>query len=162
MLADGSDVRRMTDSPALDALPAYSPDGKQIVFVSDRALKDSRKLYVMPAVGGDTRQGDRHARLHVPDGPGLAAAAAKDTCTIRGTIHADVLTGTARADVICGLGGDDTMVGGAGNDTLLGGSGNDMLIGGAGADRLDGGTGTDSAVADKRDRRSSIEKLRKH
>ena len=81
MLADGSDVRRMTESPALDALPAYSPDRKQIVCVSDRALKDSRKLYVMPAGGGDARQGDRHARLHVPDGHGLAAAAAE------GSVH---------------------------------------------------------------------------
>ena len=105
MLADGSDVRRMTDSPALDALPAYSPDGKQIVFVSDRALKDSRKLYVMPAVGGDTRRvigTPGYTYQMVPDWQPLQR---KDPCTIRGTIHADVLTGTARADVICGLGG---------------------------------------------------------
>ena len=53
MRADGTDVRRLTESPALDALPAYSPDGRQIVFVSDRARKDSRKLYVMSAGGGD-------------------------------------------------------------------------------------------------------------
>ena len=51
MRADGTDVRRLTESPSLDALPAYSPDGKQIVFVSDRAQKDSRKLYVMSAAG---------------------------------------------------------------------------------------------------------------
>ena len=76
MAADGTDVRRLTESPSLDALPAFSPDGKQLVFISDRALKDSRKLYVMAAGGGAARTGDRHPRLHVPDGPGLAAAAA--------------------------------------------------------------------------------------
>ena len=85
----------------------------------------------------------------------------RDTCTIRGTIHADVLTGTDRTDVICGLGGNDRIAGGGGSDQLLGGSGNDLLIGGPGADRLDGGAGKDTAVTDKSDRRSSIEKLLK-
>ena len=161
MLADGTDVRRLTESPSLDALPAYSPGGKQIVFVSDRALKDSRKLYVMAAGGGGARRviGSRgYTYQMVPDWQPLRK---RDTCTIRGTIHADILTGTERADVICGLGGNDRIAGGGGNDRLLGGTGNDVLFGGPGADRLEGGAGTDSAVADKSDRRSSIEKLLK-
>ena len=162
MRADGTDVRRLTESPALDALPAYSPDGKQIVFVSDRARKDSRKLYVMAAGGGAARRviaGSGSTFQMVPDWQPLQR---KDPCTIRGTIHADVLTGTARADVICGLGGADRIVGGGGNDTLLGGERQRP------ADRRRGSRPSrrrrryGQRVADKHDRRSSIEKLRKH
>ena len=33
---DGSNLRRLTDSPANDGLPAWSPDGRTIAFVTDR------------------------------------------------------------------------------------------------------------------------------
>jgi WD40 repeat protein len=33
---DGSDVRRLTNDPAKDVQPAWSPDGSQIAFISDR------------------------------------------------------------------------------------------------------------------------------
>jgi Tol biopolymer transport system component len=36
MNADGSDVRRLTDHPALDETPVFSPDGERIVFASER------------------------------------------------------------------------------------------------------------------------------
>jgi Tol biopolymer transport system component len=38
MRADGSDVRQLTRGPWKDHEPAYSPDGKQIVFVRDEYL----------------------------------------------------------------------------------------------------------------------------
>ena len=34
--ADGSNLTRITDHPAIDISPAWSPDGRQLVFVSDR------------------------------------------------------------------------------------------------------------------------------
>ena len=36
MNADGSNVRRLTNHPALDCWPAWSPDGKRVAFVSNR------------------------------------------------------------------------------------------------------------------------------
>jgi Tol biopolymer transport system component len=52
MNADGSAKRRLTRAPGLDDLPAWSPDGKQIVFRSDR--DGGARLYIMNADG--TRQ----------------------------------------------------------------------------------------------------------
>jgi TolB protein len=51
MNADGSHVRNLTNHPALDASPTWSPDGKKIAFVSDRARKGHREIYVMNADG---------------------------------------------------------------------------------------------------------------
>lgn len=36
MNADGSDILRITDDPATDISPAWSPDGRKLVFASDR------------------------------------------------------------------------------------------------------------------------------
>jgi TolB protein len=41
---------RLTDTPAIDTAPCYSPDGSQICFESDRGGK--QQIYVMPASGG--------------------------------------------------------------------------------------------------------------
>ena len=46
-------VQRLTNNPAIDTSPCYSPDGAQIVFNSDRG--GSQQLYVMNADGGDVR-----------------------------------------------------------------------------------------------------------
>jgi Ca2+-binding RTX toxin-like protein len=134
---------KVTNSPALDALAAFSPDGKKIVFVSDRAAKDSRKLFVMSADGGTaTRLINVSGSTYqmVPDWQPLQA---KDPCTISGTIHDDHLIGTPGPDVICGLAGNDTIQGLGGNDRLVGGPGNDWLDGGSGKDTLLGGAGND-------------------
>jgi TolB protein len=54
MNADGSGQTRLTNNPANEQRPQWSPDGKRIVFASDR---DSKKdIYVMNADGtGQTR-----------------------------------------------------------------------------------------------------------
>jgi TolB protein len=48
--ADGSDVRRLTDSPGYDAEATVSPDGKTIVFTSVR--DGDLEIYTMGAEGG--------------------------------------------------------------------------------------------------------------
>ena len=53
MAADGSSVTRLTNHPAEDAAPTWSPDGTRIAFVSQR---DGRRgLYIMNADGSDIR-----------------------------------------------------------------------------------------------------------
>jgi Tol biopolymer transport system component len=54
MNADGSDVRRLTDSPGKDEGPTWSPDGTKIAFSSDR--DGQQEIYVMDADGGNPRR----------------------------------------------------------------------------------------------------------
>jgi dipeptidyl aminopeptidase/acylaminoacyl peptidase len=54
MNVDGSGEKRLTDSPGLDAFPAWSPDGERIVFASDR--DGNWELYVMDAGGAQQRR----------------------------------------------------------------------------------------------------------
>jgi Tol biopolymer transport system component len=49
---DGTDLRRLTNDPASDASPSWSPDGSRIVFASDRTTVT--QLYVVAAQGGPT------------------------------------------------------------------------------------------------------------
>jgi TolB protein len=55
---------RLTETPAIDTSPSYSPDGSRIVFESDRG--GSQQIYVMAAGGGQAQrisfgQGGRHS-----------------------------------------------------------------------------------------------------
>lgn len=51
---DGSHLLRLTDAPGYDAEGSYSPNGKQIVFTSNR--DDDLELYIMNADGSDQRR----------------------------------------------------------------------------------------------------------
>ena len=51
---EGRLLRRLTEAPGYDAEGAYSPDGKQIVFCSDR--DGDPDLYIMDVESGTTRQ----------------------------------------------------------------------------------------------------------
>jgi TolB protein len=64
-------LRRLTQNPAIDTEPAWSPDGREIIFTSDRS--DRPQIYRMTA-GGEkvtriTFEGDYNARAsYSPDG----------------------------------------------------------------------------------------------
>ena len=60
-------VRRVTDHPAIDAIPAWSQDGTRIVFVSERIAKGQRRLFSVSANGGAARQLTRGAYDMSPD-----------------------------------------------------------------------------------------------
>ncbi len=72
---DGSNVRRLTSSPAIDTEPRYSPDGRWLYFTSDRG--GSPQIYRMPAAGGEpqriTFEGSYNVSPRIsPDGSQLA------------------------------------------------------------------------------------------
>ena len=54
MDSDGGDQTRLTNNAARDITPAWSPDGSQVVFASDRDEGgDNFEIYVMDADGGN-------------------------------------------------------------------------------------------------------------
>lgn len=55
MNADGTDLQRLTESPGRDFEPDWSPDGKTIVFSSDRDDPENAQLYVMNSDGSDPK-----------------------------------------------------------------------------------------------------------
>lgn len=48
------DLIQITDNPSRDQNPVWSPDGKQIAFISDRSGRE--ELWVAPAEGGDAKR----------------------------------------------------------------------------------------------------------
>jgi Tol biopolymer transport system component len=58
MDADGANLTRLTNHPAEDLLPAWSPDGSEIAFVSDR--DGNPEIYAMNADGTGLRRLTNH------------------------------------------------------------------------------------------------------
>jgi TolB protein len=71
MQADGSGMVNLTNHPAWDGTPAWSPDGTRIAFTSDRD-GDSPQIYVMNADGRDV------VRLTVSNGIDMMPAWSPD------------------------------------------------------------------------------------
>jgi Tol biopolymer transport system component len=73
--ADGTNLRRITSSPAIDSSPVWSPDGSRLAFVTDRDHQPD--IYVMNADGssqirvGDASPGDSSPTWS-PDGKRIA------------------------------------------------------------------------------------------
>jgi hypothetical protein len=81
MRSDGSDPIRLTHNEANDMLPRWSPDGRRIVFVSDR--DGNREIYVMNADGNEQLNLTRHPAedwtpCWSPDGQRIAFASFRD------------------------------------------------------------------------------------
>ena len=81
MNADGSNPQRLTDDPAYDAWPTWSPDGSQIAFMSDRS--GNPDIYVMDADGSNVRQLTDHPANDIwpewsPDGRRIAFPSRRD------------------------------------------------------------------------------------
>ncbi|MBI2923817.1 MAG: PD40 domain-containing protein [Planctomycetes bacterium] len=79
---EGGTARRLTSHPAEDGEPAFSPDGAEIAFTSDRGL--GRQIFLMPAAGGEPRPLTIHTagfslQDWYPDGASLLARSAADT-----------------------------------------------------------------------------------
>src|SRR5207248_6006454 len=53
---DGSGLKRLTDAKGYDAEGSYSPDGKHIVFCSNRSGEENLERYIMDADGKNVRQ----------------------------------------------------------------------------------------------------------
>ncbi len=83
MNADGSGVARLTNDPALDAEPAWSPDGTRISFRSNR--DGIAQIYVLNVDGsGLTRltndYGDDLQPTWSPDGSSIAFTKIEQGC----------------------------------------------------------------------------------
>lgn len=53
---DGTELKRLTDSPGYDAEGSYSSDGRLIVFCSNRSGENNMELYIMDAAGKNVRK----------------------------------------------------------------------------------------------------------
>ena len=74
-------VSRLTNHPAVDAEPRFSPDGTRIAFTSNRS--GSNQIYIMPASGGIPEQKTFHSEGYsladwFPDGNSVLAVASRD------------------------------------------------------------------------------------
>ncbi|MFB3905448.1 MAG: prolyl oligopeptidase family serine peptidase [Acidobacteriota bacterium] len=56
-VGDRTPARQLTNKPGLDSQPRWSPDGKQLAFVSDR--DGSSQIYLVPASGGEPKKVSR-------------------------------------------------------------------------------------------------------
>ena len=83
MNADGSSQTRLTDNPAPDLYPSWSPNGRSLAFASGRDDPGIRSIYVMNADGsGQTRLTDNAAwdwaPSWSPDGRSMAFVSDRD------------------------------------------------------------------------------------
>ena len=83
MDADGGNQQNLTNNPADDKFPSWSPDGKQIVFQSDRVDFRNPEIYVMDADGGNQRRltenrADDWQPSWSPDGNRIAFASVRE------------------------------------------------------------------------------------
>jgi len=155
-----------------DTQPAFSPDGKKIVFSSARAGYLG-EIYTMNPNGDKQKRltkntADDFQPAFSPDGKKLAFSSNRDGnfevytmsssdgssptnfTQFQGAIDVQpdwgatcTINGTAGSDTLVGTAGDDFICALSGNDRITDGSGNDVIVGGPGRDRLFGEAGND-------------------
>ena len=69
MRADGTELTRLTDHPAIDASPAWFPDSLTLAIASNR--DEGFELYLLPRTGGPTE------RITVSSGDNLEPSAGR-------------------------------------------------------------------------------------
>ena len=79
--SQGGEAKPLTHHPARDSQPKFSPDGKEIAFVSDR--EGSPQIFTVPREGGSPKQVTFHTagstvQDWIPDGQGLLMSATRD------------------------------------------------------------------------------------
>ena len=79
--SEGGAVKRLTTHPSTDRKPHFSPDGKEIAFISTRS--GSSQIHVMPVEGGSPVQVTTHTEGHdlegwFPDGESFLVNATRD------------------------------------------------------------------------------------
>ncbi len=94
---DGGATRQLTAGTTRDSAPRWSPDGRQLAFISDRA--GSAQLYLLPLDGGEPRQLTSlqfgvGSPAWSPDGGRLAVVSAAGSDT--GAVARDLPGGTIR------------------------------------------------------------------
>src|SRR5947208_1730650 len=94
---NGGEARPLTQHPGRDGEPRFSPDGKEIAFISDR--DGTRQVYVVPTAGGPPKQLTFHSAGYAlqewaPDGKSLLVQASRD----HSWRHADRFFSVARSE----------------------------------------------------------------
>lgn len=79
--SEGGVARRLTNHPANDSEPKFSPDGKHLAFISNRT--GANQIFVMPSDGGIPEQKTFHSEGFslgdwFPDGNSILAIGARD------------------------------------------------------------------------------------
>ena len=83
MDADGGNPQNLTNNLNHDMSPSWSPDGKRIVFMSDRDRDGDAEIYVMDADGGNPQnltnnRDEDHYPSWSPDGKRIVFSSARD------------------------------------------------------------------------------------
>ena len=85
MNADGSELLRLTEEPAPDEWPSWSPDGHSILFTTyrDGESQDYGEIYRMDADGGNLTRlthnvAEDWAAVYSPDGTQIAFSSLRD------------------------------------------------------------------------------------
>jgi tricorn protease len=99
----GGPARRLTSTPAVEANPHFSPDGKLIAFTSNRS--GTMQVYVVPVEGGEPTRltwypAPSFARGWTPDGSRVLYASLRETAPV----------GYARLWTVARTGGPSTLL----------------------------------------------------